>query len=130
MLLYNESNREIIVGVQLRMPIIENKMQNHFKNEQSSNEKKVSQQLEENQLEDVAGGNNEPVPNPLMVMLNMYYHIAMEETDPAAKAKAVREYNQTLNRCSTKALTAQVTDSSDNLHGQGGRRKGTLPAVG
>ena len=80
------------------MPIIENKMQNHFKNEQSSNEKKVSQQLEENQLEDVAGGNNEPVPNPLMVMLNMYYHIATEETDPAAKAKAVREYNQTLEQ--------------------------------
>ena len=33
-----------------------------------------------------------------MGMLDMYYQIAMEESDPAKKAEAVRVYNRTLDQ--------------------------------
>ena len=49
-------------------------------------------------LEGVAGGNGAAVQNPLLGMLDMYYQIAMEESDPAKKAEAVRVYNRTLDQ--------------------------------
>ena len=53
---------------------------------------------DERSLEEVSGGNNAAVPNPLMMMLDMYYQIAMEKTDPLARADAVKVYNQTLEK--------------------------------
>ena len=53
--------------------------------------------INDSTLENVAGGNG-AVQNPLLGMLDMYYQIAMEETDPAKKAEAVRVYNQTLDK--------------------------------
>ena len=54
--------------------------------------------VSDDSLESVAGGNGAAVQNPLLGMLDMYYQIAMEETDPAAKAEAVRVYNRTLEQ--------------------------------
>ena len=54
--------------------------------------------VSDDSLENVAGGNGAAVQNPLLGMLDMYYQIAMEETDPAAKAEAVRVYNRTLEQ--------------------------------
>ena len=54
--------------------------------------------VSDDSLESVAGGNGAAVQNPLLGMLDMYYQVAMEETDPAAKAEAVRVYNRTLEQ--------------------------------
>lgn len=54
--------------------------------------------VSDDSLESVAGGNGAAVQNPLLGMLDMYYQIATEETDPAAKAEAVRVYNRTLEQ--------------------------------
>ena len=59
---------------------------------------KKTEAVSNDSLESVAGGNGAAVQNPLLGMLDMYYQIAMEETDPAAKAEAVRVYNQTLDK--------------------------------
>ncbi len=61
-------------------------------------EMKKQETISDSKLEGVAGGNGAAVQNPLLGMLDMYYQIAMEETDPAAKAEAVRVYNQTLDK--------------------------------
>ena len=61
-------------------------------------EMKKQETISDSKLEGVAGGNGAAVQNPLLGMLDMYYHIAMEETNPAAKAEAVRVYNQTLDK--------------------------------
>ena len=39
--------------------------------------------LEDSQIEQVVGGNGVYEGNPLNGMLEMYYRMAMEETDPA-----------------------------------------------
>lgn len=54
--------------------------------------------INDSTLENVAGGNGAAVQNPLLGMLDTYYQIAMEETDPAKKTEAVRVYNQTLDK--------------------------------
>ena len=59
---------------------------------------KKTEAVSDDSLESVAGGNGAAVQNPLLGMLDMYYQIAMEETDPAAKAEAVRVYNRTLEQ--------------------------------
>ena len=59
---------------------------------------KEREAVSDSMLENVAGGNGAAVQNPLLGMLDMYYQIAMEETDPAAKAEAVRVYNRTLEQ--------------------------------
>lgn len=59
---------------------------------------KKQDRINDSSLENVAGGNSAAVQNPLLGMLDMYYQIAMEETDPAKKAEAVRAYNQTLDK--------------------------------
>ena len=61
-------------------------------------EMKKQETISDSKLEGVAGGNGAAVQNPLLGMLDMYYQIAMEETDPAAKAEAVRVYNRTLEQ--------------------------------
>ena len=62
------------------------------------------QPLENEQLKDVAGGTGAAVMNPLLVMLEMYYHIAQEESNPAAKAEAVNVYNQTLDELTRQGI--------------------------
>ena len=59
---------------------------------------KKQNMINDSSLENVAGGNSAAAQNPLLGMLDMYYQIAMEETDPAKKAEAVRVYNQTLDK--------------------------------
>ena len=59
---------------------------------------KEREAVSDSMLENVAGGNGAAVQNPLLGMLDMYYQITMEETDPAAKAEAVRVYNRTLEQ--------------------------------
>ena len=62
------------------------------------------QPLENEQLKDVAGGTSAAVMNPLLVMLEMYYHIAQEESNTAAKAEAVNVYNQTLEELTRQGI--------------------------
>ncbi|MBR7075162.1 MAG: hypothetical protein IKI39_08655 [Oscillospiraceae bacterium] len=59
---------------------------------------KKQDRINDSSLESVAGGNGAAVQNPLLGMLDMYYQIAMEESDPAKKAEAVRVYNRTLDQ--------------------------------
>ena len=54
--------------------------------------------MDDSLTEQLSGGNGAYDGNPLMGMLDMYYQIAMEETNPAAKAEAVRVYNRTLEQ--------------------------------
>ena len=59
---------------------------------------KKQNMINDSSLENVAGGNSAAAQNPLLGMLDMYYQIATEESDPAKKAEAVRVYNQTLDK--------------------------------
>ena len=40
----------------------------------------------------------------MLVMLEMYYHIAQEESNPAAKAEAVKVFNQTLDELTRQGI--------------------------
>lgn len=60
--------------------------------------------MEDCQIEQVVGGNGVYEGNPLIGMLEMYYRMAMEETDPAAKAKAAETYNRTLDRMMSEGV--------------------------
>lgn len=62
------------------------------------------QPLKNEQLKEVAGGTGAAVMNPLLVMLEMYYHIAQEESNPAAKAEAVKVFNQTLDELTRQGI--------------------------
>lgn len=62
------------------------------------------QPLESEQLKNVTGGTGAAVMNPLLVMLEMYYHIAQEGNNPAAKAEAVNVYNQTLEELTRQGI--------------------------
>ena len=60
-------------------------------------EKKI-QKLDDSLMEHVTGGIGVYDGNPLMGMLDMYYQMATEETNPELKADAARLYNQTLDQ--------------------------------
>ena len=55
-------------------------------------------------MEQVTGGNTVYDGNPLMGMLDMYYRMAMEESNPALKADAARRYNQTLDQLMSQGV--------------------------
>ena len=60
--------------------------------------------MEDSRAEQAAGGNGVYDGNPLMGMLDLYYQIAMEETNPALKADAARSYNQTLDQLMSQGV--------------------------
>ncbi len=60
--------------------------------------------IEDRQAEEISGGNGVYDGNPLMGMLDMYYQMAMEETDPVRKADAARCYNETLERLMSQGV--------------------------
>ncbi len=64
------------------------------------------------EMESVTGGQGGYVPNPMMVMLDMYYQTAMEQTEPAAKAEAIRVYNHTLEKMMRRGSIARDTGLS------------------
>ncbi len=76
--------------------------------------KDTIKKMEDIQVEQAVGGNGIYDGNPLMVMLDMYYQVALEETDPERKADAVRCYNQTLDQ-----LMSQGVNCAGYRHIQG-----------
>ena len=60
--------------------------------------------MEDSRAEQAAGGNGGYDGNPLMGMLDLYYQIAMEETNPALKADAASRYNQTLDQLMSQGV--------------------------
>ena len=60
--------------------------------------------MEDSRAEQAAGGNGDYDGNPLMGMLDLYYQIAMEETNPALKADAASRYNQTLDQLMSQGV--------------------------
>ena len=60
--------------------------------------------LADEKLGGVTGGTSLRTANPLVGMLDMYYRTAREETDPAAKAEAVRVYNETLEKLTREGV--------------------------
>ena len=60
--------------------------------------------MEDGRIEQVVGGNGVYEGNPLTGMLDMYYQIAMEETEPAAKAEAAETYNRTLDKLMSEGV--------------------------
>ena len=60
--------------------------------------------MEDSRAEEAACGNGVYDGNPLMGMLDMYYRMAMEETNPELKADAARRYNQTLDQLMSQGV--------------------------
>lgn len=60
--------------------------------------------MDDSLTEQLSGGNGIYDGNPLMGMLDMYYRMAMEETNPALKADAARSYNQTLDQLMSQGV--------------------------
>ena len=60
--------------------------------------------MEDSRTEQASGGNGVYDGNPLMGMLDMYYRMAMEETNPELKADAARRYNQTLDQLMSQSV--------------------------
>ena len=60
--------------------------------------KNTVKKIEDVQMEQVTGGNSVYDGNPLTGMLEMYYQMAMEVADPAARAEAAAVYNETLDK--------------------------------
>ena len=60
--------------------------------------------MDDSLTEQLSGGNGIYDGNPLMGMLDMYYRMAMEESNPALKADAARRYNQTLDQLMSQGV--------------------------